>query len=170
MKRILRTTAMISHNAAPLASQSIPTWASPAAEAGATASTNTHSMVVSVLLGFVLMCAGMGVVYFIYMFLLWFFGSDNSSSNNNDQLAGVKVVASKGLSKSELEELPRVKGKELVMGNDCAVCLDEIESEEEARIVPGCNHGFHIQCGDTWLSKRAVCPICRASVFSIPPV
>nr|TKS10015.1 zinc finger family protein [Populus alba] len=73
-------------------------------------------------------------------------------------------VTEKGLSSSELEKLPKVTGKELVLGTECAVCLDDIESEQLARIVPGCNHGFHLECADTWLSKHSVCPVCRAKL------
>ncbi|KHN45955.1 hypothetical protein glysoja_023178, partial [Glycine soja] len=76
----------------------------------------------------------------------------------------VKPVADKGLSALELEKLPRVTGKELVLGNECAVCLDEIESEQPARLVPGCNHGFHVHCADTWLSKHPLCPVCRTKL------
>ncbi|KAJ6998865.1 E3 ubiquitin-protein ligase ATL23-like [Populus alba x Populus x berolinensis] len=80
--------------------------------------------------------------------------------------------AEKGLSSSELEKLPKVTGKELVLGTECAVCLDDIESEQVARMVPGCNHGFHLECADTWLTKRPVCPVCRAKLdaqLSSPP-
>ncbi|KAL5845363.1 hypothetical protein ACOSQ4_011321 [Xanthoceras sorbifolium] len=31
-----------------------------------------------------------------------------------------------------------------VMGLDCAVCLDEIKSEQRARLIPDYNHGFQI--------------------------
>ncbi|KAL1163446.1 hypothetical protein V6Z11_A06G001300 [Gossypium hirsutum] len=78
------------------------------------------------------------------------------TSNNN--------AGEKGLSVSELEKLPKVTGKDLVLGTECAVCLDEIEAEQSARMVPGCNHGFHLQCADTWLSKNSVCPVCRAKL------
>lgn len=69
-----------------------------------------------------------------------------------------------GLSESDLDKLPKVAGKDLVMGSECAVCLDEIGDDEEARLIPGCNHGFHLQCADTWLSKHPICPVCRAKL------
>ncbi|XVE71707.1 hypothetical protein DITRI_Ditri10aG0173400 [Diplodiscus trichospermus] len=81
---------------------------------------------------------------------------------NNSGSSAVKQVAQKGLSVSELEKLPKVTGKELVLGTECAVCLGEIEAEQPARMVPGCNHGYHLQCADTWLSKHSLCPVCRA--------
>ncbi|CAI0435084.1 unnamed protein product [Linum tenue] len=72
--------------------------------------------------------------------------------------------AEKGLSAEELENLPKVAGKELTMGDECAVCLDEIEPEQIARRIPVCNHGFHIDCADKWLSKHPFCPVCRGKI------
>ncbi|KAK4366253.1 hypothetical protein RND71_014133 [Anisodus tanguticus] len=60
-----------------------------------------------------------------------------------------------------LEKLPKITGKGLCLGNDCAICLDVIGNEELARLVPGCNHGFHLECVDLWLSKQPFCPVCR---------
>ncbi|KAJ6773493.1 E3 UBIQUITIN-PROTEIN LIGASE ATL23 [Salix purpurea] len=127
-----------------------------------------RNMLVSVFLALFLPCAGMSVVFILYICLLWY------SGNNQPEIPlPAKTVTEKGLSSSELERLPRVTGKELVLGVECAVCLDDIESEQVARIVPGCNHGFHLECADTWLAKRPVCPVCRAKLdaqlFSAPP-
>ncbi|KAK6939306.1 Zinc finger, RING-type [Dillenia turbinata] len=76
----------------------------------------------------------------------------------------VKPKAEKGLSASQLEKVPKMTGKELVLGTECAVCLDDIENDQPARVFPGCNHGFHVECADAWLSKHAVCPICRSKL------
>ncbi|KAK2974886.1 hypothetical protein RJ640_020801 [Escallonia rubra] len=105
----------------------------------------------------------MSAVFLVYMCLLWY----AASCTENQPVPGSvpeKPAKGEGLSASELEKLPKVTGKDLVMGTDCAVCLDEIDGDEPARLVPGCNHGFHLQCGDTWLSKHPVCPVCRAKL------
>lgn len=115
-------------------------------------------MLVSVFLALFLPCVGMSAVFLVYICLLWY-----AAGNNQTELAE-KSKSESGLSASDLEKLPKTTGKDLVMGSDCAVCLDEIESDQPARIVPGCNHGFHLQCADTWLSKNPVCPICRAKL------
>ncbi|XP_057469454.1 E3 ubiquitin-protein ligase ATL23-like [Actinidia eriantha] len=118
-------------------------------------------MLLLIFLALFLPCAGMSAVFVVYICLLWF------ATNNHHQgefRLPVKEAAEKGLSAAELEKLPRATGKELVMETECAVCLDEIEREQPARLVPGCNHGFHLQCADTWLSKRSVCPVCKAKL------
>ncbi|GMH27347.1 hypothetical protein Nepgr_029190 [Nepenthes gracilis] len=124
-------------------------------------------MLVAVFLAFFLPCAGMSAVFVVYMCLLWYSASCGGSGNGQTEfISPVKPVSGKGLTAMELEKLPRVSGKELVSGTDCAVCLEEIESEQPARLVPGCSHGFHLQCADAWLSLHSVCPVCRSK---LPP-
>lgn len=118
-------------------------------------------MIDSVLLALFLPCLGMTAVFIVYMCLLWYATTRHHPSGNG---LPVKQVANKGLSPLELEKLPKITGKELVLGTECAVCLDEIEGEQPARLVPGCNHGFHVQCADTWLSNHPLCPVCRTKL------
>ena len=119
-------------------------------------------MMVSVFLALFLPCVGTSVVFIVYICLLWY--ATNFSGNGNDLRSPEKPVKKTGLSEAELEKLPKVCAKDLVLGTECAVCLDEIESEQQARLIPGCNHGFHVQCADTWLSKHSVCPVCRTKL------
>ncbi|GMH25935.1 hypothetical protein Nepgr_027778 [Nepenthes gracilis] len=47
-------------------------------------------------------------------------------------------------------------------GLDCAVCLSEFEDNEMGRVLPECNHSFHIACIDRWFKSDPTCPLCRA--------
>jgi RING-like zinc finger len=49
-------------------------------------------------------------------------------------------------------------------GIDCAVCLSEVSTGENVRILPKCNHGFHLDCIDMWLFSHCTCPLCRCPV------
>ncbi|KAK8509967.1 hypothetical protein V6N13_118512 [Hibiscus sabdariffa] len=141
-----------------------PPLLSPSAQPAlntATAASNQHPMLISIFLALFLPCAGMSVVFIVYICLLWY--ASNYRAGNSGS-SSVKQVGEKGLSASELEKLPKVTGKELVLGTECAVCLDEIGADQSARMVPGCRHSFHLQCADTWLSKHSVCPLCRAKL------
>lgn len=51
---------------------------------------------------------------------------------------------------------------------DCAVCLSEFEKNETGRILPRCNHGFHLECIDMWFLSNSTCPLCRAPVQLCP--
>lgn len=124
-------------------------------------------MLVSVFLALVLPCAGMSAVFLLYICMLWYAASANNNYTADQGFQSpVKPSQGNGLSASDLEKLPKITGKDLVMGAECAVCLDTIESDEAARLIPVCNHGFHLQCADTWLSKHSICPVCRAK---LPP-
>ncbi|KNA04688.1 hypothetical protein SOVF_197360 [Spinacia oleracea] len=37
---------------------------------------------------------------------------------------------------------------------------------EKARLLPKCNHGFHVECIDMWFQSHSTCPLCRDSVIS----
>ncbi|KAM7470611.1 hypothetical protein LguiA_008794 [Lonicera macranthoides] len=56
------------------------------------------------------------------------------------------------------------KGEGLVEGTDCSVCLSEFQEDETLRLLPKCNHAFHIPCIDTWLTSHTNCPLCRAGI------
>ncbi|GLT91960.1 hypothetical protein SLE2022_098210 [Rubroshorea leprosula] len=130
------------------------------ATAAAAAAAADQQMLVSVFLALFLPCAGMSAVFLIYICLLWC----STNYDQSDSGGEVKPGKKKGLSAAELEKLPKVTGKELVIGPECAVCLDEIEADQPARLIPGCNHGFHLQCVDTWLSEHTDCPFCRTKL------
>ncbi|KAL7235887.1 hypothetical protein ACSBR1_019215 [Camellia fascicularis] len=58
------------------------------------------------------------------------------------------------------------RGDGLVVGTDCSVCLSEFEEDETLRLLPKCNHAFHIPCIDTWLRSHTNCPMCRTGIVS----
>ncbi|KAG0533315.1 hypothetical protein BDA96_04G182900 [Sorghum bicolor] len=53
-------------------------------------------------------------------------------------------------------------------GPVCAICLAELEPGERVRVLPKCNHGFHVRCVDRWLLVRSTCPTCRQPLFGAP--
>ena len=56
------------------------------------------------------------------------------------------------------------KGDGVVEGSDCSVCLSEFEENESLRLLPKCNHAFHVPCIDTWLKSQSSCPLCRSNI------
>ncbi|KAI3732892.1 hypothetical protein L1987_64104 [Smallanthus sonchifolius] len=58
------------------------------------------------------------------------------------------------------------KGDNLIDGTDCSVCLNEFQNDETLRLLPKCNHAFHIPCIDMWLRSHINCPLCRAGILS----
>ena len=46
----------------------------------------------------------------------------------------------------------------------CSICLESYEIGEKLRKLP-CQHTFHAECVDTWLTKKSgTCPLCRTQL------
>ncbi|XWS12230.1 hypothetical protein CRYUN_Cryun37aG0071900 [Craigia yunnanensis] len=76
--------------------------------------------------------------------------------------------ATKGLDSKLLASLPVLMFRqEEFKGLECAVCLCELVEGEKARLLPKCNHGFHVDCIDMWFQSHSTCPLCRNPVVSV---
>ncbi|KAJ7965144.1 RING-H2 finger protein [Quillaja saponaria] len=81
----------------------------------------------------------------------------------------VRLTAT-GLKKSALSQIPiAVYGSGAnIPATDCPICLGEYMDGEKVRVLPKCNHGFHVRCIDTWLLSHSSCPTCRQSLLEQP--
>ncbi|XP_020595391.1 RING-H2 finger protein ATL74-like [Phalaenopsis equestris] len=82
------------------------------------------------------------------------------------EAATVRLAAT-GLKKCALRQIPvAIFGSGTnIPATECPICLVEFVDGEKIRVLPSCNHGFHVQCVDTWLSSHSSCPTCRHSVL-----
>ncbi|PWA74291.1 E3 ubiquitin-protein ligase RING1 [Artemisia annua] len=46
------------------------------------------------------------------------------------------------------------------MEEDCSICLEEFKENQTIRTLI-CQHEFHVDCIETWLYQKNVCPLCR---------
>ncbi|MCE0481157.1 hypothetical protein HAX54_038641 [Datura stramonium] len=83
---------------------------------------------------------------------------DNPSSGLSD--------ANRGLEPAVLNSLPAFvySDKTHPQPLECAVCLSEFEENEKGRVLPKCNHSFHLECIDMWFHSHSTCPLCRSPV------
>ncbi|KAL2342946.1 hypothetical protein Fmac_004231 [Flemingia macrophylla] len=87
--------------------------------------------------------------------------STSSVSHNNysPRLANI------GIKKKALKTFPTmsylIEMKLPGLDTECVICLSEFTNGEKLRILPKCNHGFHVRCIDKWLSSHSSCPKCR---------
>lgn len=85
-----------------------------------------------------------------------------------DQTAARLAVT--GLKKRALRKIPMaVYGSGVnIPATECPICLGDFEEGEKVRVLPKCNHGFHVSCIDTWLMSHSSCPNCRHSLLERP--
>lgn len=115
-------------------------------------------MIMLVLLLLALFLCFLGVVLGLHCIiqcicnLCWIVNSSNSTGLSSDEVNRIPVlVYSGGGGGSEGGGL----------GKECCICLMEFSCGDILRVLPLCNHGFHVKCIDTWLFQHDTCPTCR---------
>ncbi|CAN0858358.1 E3 ubiquitin-protein ligase ATL6 [Linum grandiflorum] len=99
----------------------------------------------------------------------YFYFNNNNNNNNSDD----RQKNQEGVQASVMETLPvlrysdvreLIRNKMLRETVGCAICLsDYIQGERLLlRILPKCDHVFHLKCIDRWLTFHVTCPVCRA--------
>ncbi|KAK9057847.1 hypothetical protein SSX86_022685 [Deinandra increscens subsp. villosa] len=84
-------------------------------------------------------------------------------------------VQTVGLEKRALRKIPvavfRLKtnscsgsGSGSDSATECTICLGDFVDGEKVRVLPECNHEFHVKCVDKWLKEHTSCPNCRRSL------
>ncbi|KAL4305084.1 hypothetical protein HN51_038714 [Arachis hypogaea] len=70
-----------------------------------------------------------------------------------------------GLDESSIQEIPAFQfTKDFQSISACVVCLTEFQEREMLKVLPNCNHAFHLDCIHIWLQTNANCPLCRTSI------
>ncbi|CAN1199311.1 RING-H2 finger protein ATL78 [Linum perenne] len=84
-----------------------------------------------------------------------------------DQLSGSSTAATArrantGIKKKALKTFPVVIFSDgMNLDAECVICLSEFAAGDRVKILPRCNHGFHVKCIDKWLGSHSSCPTCR---------
>ncbi|XP_019092678.1 PREDICTED: RING-H2 finger protein ATL72-like [Camelina sativa] len=99
--------------------------------------------------------------------------SDDQVANaSNANANSGRLVATTGIKKRALEQIPvglYGSGNIDMKATECLICLGDFVDGEKVRVLPKCNHGFHVRCIDTWLVSRSSCPTCRQSLLVEQP-
>ncbi|CAL4888753.1 unnamed protein product [Urochloa decumbens] len=111
--------------------------------------------------------------------------SDGGASAGSDATAGAAGAAAAararrrfGMPKAAIDALPTFayelnaaeSGGDLESGaaaggEQCPVCLEDMEAGEMVRQLPACKHLFHVECIDMWLQSHRTCPLCRCNIM-----
>lgn len=124
-------------------------------------------------------------IFFLHLYSKWFWNqrrlADNNPNTRQRRLrrrrfdfspGHEEIIVTSGLNRGLdpflLKTIPVVlfNPEEFKDGLECAVCLCDVSEGEMARLLPKCNHGFHVDCIDMWLQSHSTCPLCRNPVMS----
>ncbi|XP_061370176.1 RING-H2 finger protein ATL47-like [Gastrolobium bilobum] len=121
----------------------------------------------------------LGLLHLLVRFLIKHRSSSISQSNRyadmsesnayQRQLQQLFHLHDSGLDQAFIDALPVFFYKEIIGLKepfDCAVCLCEFLEQDKLRLLPICNHAFHIDCIDTWLLSNSTCPLCRGTLYT----
>jgi len=106
------------------------------------------------------------------------FGNDSQSpqSHRNEVKDAVSALPSSILSSSPSKDGASCSSSSLGDGSsssggigfsevNCPICLEDFEEGDEVRLLPRCNHCFHVACVDHWLlDHKENCPVCRRRI------
>lgn len=117
---------------------------------------STHMSEGTILILLALLCTVIclaGLASIVPWHYIWRSGHDHMATR----------VANTGMKEKSIEALPSIiYGKSMPqLATECAICLAEFSEGEGVRVLPSCNHGFHMDCVDKWLRSHSSCPTCR---------
>lgn len=77
------------------------------------------------------------------------------------------TVVCRGLDPIAIKAIPIILHQQSSPGRDdeleCCICLGVFEDGDKVKVLPKCDHRFHSDCVDRWLSTQSSCPLCRLS-------
>ncbi|KAJ4705418.1 RING-H2 finger protein [Melia azedarach] len=97
-------------------------------------------------------------------------GNNNSRGRQNDGSFVIEV----GLDEGTIKSYPKLQYSESKLQKKdstamcCSICLADYKSSDMLRLLPDCNHMFHVKCVDPWLRLHPTCPVCRTSPLPTP--
>lgn len=102
-------------------------------------------------------------VVMIFAILVHYFSKRRLQRMMEEYNNQMRSCEQRGLDASFLKTIKIVEfdPKEFKEGLECAVCISDVEEGEKTRILPKCEHGFHVECIDMWFQSHSTCPICR---------
>ncbi|KAM3289753.1 RING-H2 finger protein ATL3 [Capsicum chacoense] len=110
-------------------------------------------------------------IFFLHVYTKWFLNRRRQDAASDPEAGGaMRKLNAKGLDPLILETIPIVAFDANEFKDDtleCTICLCEFSEGEKMRLLPKCNHGFHVDCIDMWFQSHTTCPLCRNAVSTV---
>ncbi|XP_028792720.1 RING-H2 finger protein ATL66 [Neltuma alba] len=117
---------------------------------------------------------------FLYARWIWRYrGQHSTTYHSNGARLAPPAPPAQGLDPASIKELPIILHQRTSEANskleetECCICLGTFKDGEKLKVLPGCDHSFHCECVDKWLSNHSSCPLCRSSLkvhLSLPKI
>ncbi|QCE05361.1 RING-H2 finger protein ATL70 [Vigna unguiculata] len=97
-----------------------------------------------------------------------------SSSTGPQFLEPHHTIVDVGLDEATIMNYPKMLFSEAKLRKSdstptsCSICLGDYKSSDVLRVLPDCEHVFHLNCIDPWLRLHPTCPLCRTSPIPTP--
>lgn len=106
----------------------------------------------------------------------WILRYRSRSSSPSSQSSSTPLISSQTIKESLAVTAFRdaVERSPATINDTCAVCLGDLEDDDEIRELRNCNHVFHRDCIDRWLEyecrggdedNHRTCPLCRTPLL-----
>ncbi|KAK8485268.1 hypothetical protein V6N13_062735 [Hibiscus sabdariffa] len=100
----------------------------------------------------------------IFIYARWLCGSrhpQEQPTSSHAPLPPPPPQQPRGLDPDAINALPLTVA---TRGSECCICLGVFEDDEKVKALPNCQHCYHPECVDKWLSSESSCPLCRISL------
>ena len=112
------------------------------------------------------------VVFFFFFARFWWEYQWNQYNNRNNNNINETLLNDPhhNQNNNEIRNQNRnIEKKEIKFTNglyikECTICLEHF-NENELLYELSCNHSYHKECIDDWLSKKNTCPLCRLNLI-----
>ncbi|KAL9230208.1 hypothetical protein vseg_005591 [Gypsophila vaccaria] len=120
------------------------------------------------------------LITLIILYARWFFRfrhhpSSSSSSSSSSSAPHAASSCPKGLDEAVIKAMPILLHQGCDVGDrdsddevECCICLGVFEDGDKVKVLHECQHRFHSDCVDRWLSGQATCPLCRVCLRPQP--
>lgn len=99
---------------------------------------------------------------------------DTTAASTDHHFSIVTIQLHNGLDEATLSSYPQFTYSQLKPHKSdsttsaCSICLADYNDDDLLRLLPDCDHFFHLKCIDPWLILHPTCPVCRYSPLPTP--
>ncbi|KAK7300076.1 hypothetical protein RJT34_10908 [Clitoria ternatea] len=108
-------------------------------------------------------CPAVAQVYELHINTL---ETSNGGVSDVYDIKGVKGMSQNIIMKLPFQQFNSSKMLKSYNVSCCSICFQDFEDGELVRVLPKCDHLFHLECIDKWLVQQGSCPMCRAYVLN----